>query len=221
MQFMTVFLGGFLSFFSPCILPVIPLYIGYLSGNDLSNKKKIIINTIFFVLGISFAFILLAIGFSKLGQIFHSHRNIFTNISGVITIILGLFQLGIFKSQFLEREKRLNFNLPNMNFVIAFIFGFTFSFAWTPCIGPTLSGVLFAISNTQEKSMGMLLMLFYTLGFVIPFLLTGIFSSYILKIFRKYIFVVKYTPKIMGVLLILLGTLILTDKINVLLMLWP
>lgn len=219
MQFITVFLGGFLSFFSPCILPVIPLYIGYLSGNDLSNRKKIIINTIFFVLGISFAFVLLALGFSKLGQMFHSHKNIFTNVSGVITIILGLFQLGLFKSKILGKEKRLDLNLPNMNFIIAFIFGFTFSFAWTPCIGPTLSGVLFAISNTQEKSVGMLLMLSYTLGFVIPFLLTGIFSSYILKIFRKYIFIVKYTPKIMGVLLIILGTLILTNNLNILLVL--
>ena len=101
-----------------------------------------------------------------------------------------------------------------MNPFIAFIFGFTFSFAWTPCIGPALSGVLFAISSIESKTRGIFLMGIYTLGFIIPFLITGFFSSYFLKLFKKNMKIVKYTPKIMGVLLIILGVLIYTGKLD-------
>lgn len=217
MQGLTIFLGGFISFFSPCILPVIPLYIGYLSGNDLTNKKKIIINTISFVLGISFAFVLLAIGFSTLGQLLSSYRTTFIKISGVLTILLGLFQLGFIKSNILSSEKKIDIKIKKMNFLVAFILGFTFSFAWTPCIGPTLTGVLFAISTTGDKIKGLILISLYTLGFILPFIITGIFSSYIIKIIRKNMEVVKYVPKVMGIMLIILGVMIYRGDINLLL----
>ena len=101
-----------------------------------------------------------------------------------------------------------------MNPIIAFILGFTFSFAWTPCIGPALTGILFAISSLDTKSEGMAMMFIYTLGFIVPFLVTGFFSSYFLKLFKKNMWVVKYIPKIMGVLLIILGILIYTQKLD-------
>ncbi|WP_410208762.1 cytochrome c biogenesis CcdA family protein [Fusobacterium sp.] len=214
MSYIAIFLGGILSFFSPCILPVLPLYIGYLSGNDLENKKTIVINTIFFTTGISFAFIFLALGFSTLGQLAYEYKDIFTKISGILTVALGLFQLGIIKNNLLAKERRFDFNVKSMNPFIAFIFGFTFSFAWTPCIGPALSGVLFAISSIESKTRGIFLMGIYTLGFIIPFLITGFFSSYFLKLFKKNMKIVKYTPKIMGVLLIILGVLIYTGKLD-------
>lgn len=214
MSYIAIFLGGILSFFSPCILPVLPLYIGYLSGNDLENKKTIVINTIFFTTGISFAFIFLALGFSTLGQLAYEYKDIFTKISGILTVALGLFQLGIIKNNLLAKERRFDFNVKSMNPFIAFIFGFTFSFAWTPCIGPALSGVLFAISSIESKIRGIFLMGIYTLGFIIPFLITGFFSSYFLKLFKKNMKIVKYTPKIMGVLLIILGVLIYTGKLD-------
>ena len=214
MSYIAIFFGGILSFFSPCILPVLPLYIGYLSENNLDNKKAIAINTIFFTVGISCAFIFLGFGFSSLGQIISNYRNIFSKISGVLTIILGLFQLGIIKNNFLSRERKLEFTSEKMNPIIAFILGFTFSFAWTPCIGPALTGILFAISSLDTKSEGMAMMFIYTLGFIVPFLVTGFFSSYFLKLFKENMWVVKYIPKIMGVLLIILGILIYTQKLD-------
>ncbi|WP_300330159.1 cytochrome c biogenesis CcdA family protein [Fusobacterium sp.] len=211
---MSVFLGGILSFFSPCILPVIPLYIGYLSGGNLENKKNITINTIFFTLGISFSFVILSFGFSTIGILLQEYREIISKISGVLIILFGLFQLGFLKISSLERERKLFIEFKKMNPFIALLLGFTFSFAWTPCIGPTLSSILITITSLEEIANGYILMGTYTLGFILPFILTGIFSTYLLKFFRNNMKVIKYTTKIMGVLLILLGILTFTGKLN-------
>lgn len=214
MIYLSTFLGGVLSFFSPCVLPIIPLYIGYLSGGNLQNKKKIIVNTIFFTIGISFAFFILSLGFSALGIWLQQYKSIISKISGILIIALGFFQLGILKFSSLEKERKFFIEIDTMNPIIAFLLGFTFSFAWTPCIGPTLSSVLFTITALKDVKVGYTLMVMYTLGFTIPFLLTGIFSSYFLKVFRENMGVIKYTTKIMGVLLIILGGLIISDRLN-------
>ena len=214
MIYLSTFLGGVLSFFSPCVLPVIPLYIGYLSGGNLQNRKRIIVNTIFFTIGISFAFFILSLGFSSLGMWLQQYKNIISKISGILIIALGFFQLGILKSSSLEKERKFFIEIDTMNPIIAFLLGFTFSFAWTPCIGPALSSVLFTITALKDIKVGYTLMAMYTLGFIIPFLLTGIFSSYFLKVFRENMGVIKYTTKIMGVLLIILGILIISDRLN-------
>lgn len=214
MIYLSTFLGGVLSFFSPCVLPVIPLYIGYLSGGNLQNRKRIIVNTIFFTIGISFAFFILFLGFSSLGIWLQQYKNIISKISGILIIALGFFQLGILKFSSLEKERKFFVEIDTMNPIIAFLLGFTFSFAWTPCIGPALSSVLFTITALKDIKVGYTLMAMYTLGFTIPFLLTGIFSSYFLKVFRENMGVIKYTTKIMGVLLIILGILIISDRLN-------
>ena len=195
-------------------MPVIPLYIGYLSGGDLENKKNIIINTIFFTVGISFSFIILSFGFSTIGILFQEYREIISKISGVLIILFGLFQLRFLKISSLEKERKFFIEFKKMNPFIAFLLGFTFSFAWTPCIGPTLSSILFTITSLEKSNSGYILMGTYTLGFIIPFILTGIFSTYLLKFFRNNIQIIKYTTKIMGVLLILLGILTFTGKLN-------
>lgn len=195
-------------------MPVIPLYIGYLSGGNLENKKNIIINTIFFTVGISFSFIILSFGFSTIGILFQEYREIISKISGILIILFGLFQLGFLKISSLEKERKFFIEFKKMNPFIAFLLGFTFSFAWTPCIGPTLSSILFTITSLEKSNSGYILMGTYTLGFIIPFILTGIFSTYLLKFFRNNMKVIKYTTKIMGILLILLGILTFTGKLN-------
>lgn len=217
MIYLTIFFGGIISFFSPCILPVLPLYLGYLANGDMRNKKSLLFNTVFFILGISTAFILLGVGFSTLGVLIESWRDIFGKIAGVLIIILALFQLGILKNNFLAKEKRLDLDIKRMNFIGAFILGFTFSFAWTPCVGPALSTILFTISSLESKTQGYILMGVYTLGFIVPFLIVGIFSSSLLKVLKQNMNVVKYTTKIMGVLLIVIGLLVFTGKLNILL----
>lgn len=205
MIFFISFLAGTLSFFSPCILPVLPIYIGYLGLQNPEEKKKLAINTIFFSLGISFALFLLAFAFSTLGSFFNNYKNIIIKIGSLFIIILGLFQLGILKSDFLQKEKKLNPKIKKMNPFFAFILGFTFSFSWTPCIGPALSSILISIATLENLNHGILLIAFYTAGFILPFILTGFFSSILLGFIKKHEHIVKYTQKIMGVLIILIG----------------
>ena len=222
----TVFLQGLLSFFSPCVLPLVPLYVSYLAGgaqkvdedgNVHYPRKKILVNTLFFVIGISFTFFLLGFGFTALGRFFTDNRAWFARISGFIMILFGLYQLGLFgRSGAIEREHRLPFRLDRftMNPLVALLLGFTFSFAWTPCVGPTLASVLLMASSSATSGRGFLLVGVYTLGFVLPFLAVGLFTGAVLDFFRRKRNVVRYTVKIGAVLLILMGIMTLTGFMN-------
>ncbi len=222
----TVFLQGLLSFFSPCVLPLVPLYVSYLAGgaqkvdedgNVHYPRKKILVNTLFFVIGISFTFFLLGFGFTAMGRFFTDNRAWFARISGIIMILFGLYQLGLFgRSGAIEREHRLPFRLDRftMNPLVALLLGFTFSFAWTPCVGPTLASVLLMASSSATSGRGFLLVGVYTLGFVLPFLAVGLFTGAVLDFFRRKRNVVRYTVKIGAVLLILMGIMTLTGFMN-------
>ena len=222
----TVFLQGLLSFFSPCVLPLVPLYVSYLAGGAQRvdedgtihyPRKKILVNTLFFVIGIGFTFFLLGFGFTALGRFFTDNRIWFARISGIIMILFGLYQLGLFgRSGAIEREHRLPFRLDRftMNPFVALLLGFTFSFAWTPCVGPTLASVLLMASSSATSGRGFLLVGVYTLGFVLPFLAVGLFTGAVLDFFRRKRNVVRYTVKIGAVLLILMGIMTLTGFMN-------
>ena len=219
----TVFLQGLLSFFSPCVLPLVPLYIGYLAGGAKTvdedgvihyRRSKVIVNTLFFVLGVSFAFFLLGFGFTAVGKFFSGNRVLFARIGGVLVILFGVFQL--FGSNVFTREHRLPFRLSrfSMNPAVALILGFTFSFAWTPCVGPALTSVLLMASSASSSAVGYALIGVYTFGFVIPFLAVGLFTGAVLDFFKRHQRVVKYTVKTGGVLMILMGIMMLTGWMN-------
>ena len=222
----TVFVQGLLSFFSPCVLPLVPLYISYLAGGAAVRgedgtlhypRGKVLLNTVFFVLGVSFTFFLLGLGFTALGRFFSENRLWFARISGIIMILFGLFQFGLFRGKGgLDREHRLPLRLDKwtMNPVTALVLGFTFSFAWTPCVGPALGSVLLMASSSQSSSQGFLLIGLYTLGFILPFLAVGLFTGGVLEFFRKHRGMVRYTVKIGAVLLILMGVMTLTGFMN-------
>ena len=220
-----VFLEGFLSFFAPCVLPLIPIYIGYLAGNGktviedgttIYERKKVFINTLFFVIGISSTFFILGLSFSSLGVFFNKNKILFGRIGGIIIITLGLIQIGIFNFNFLKAEKRLyiDINKYKMNPIIAFIMGFTFSFAWTPCVGPTLSSVLILASNAKSAAVGNLYVLIYSLGFIIPFLILGLFTTQALNFFKKNQKFMNYTIKIGGIKLIIIGIMTFTGMLS-------
>ena len=214
----TVLLQGFISFFSPCVLPLLPLYIGYLSGGTGKWKEgKVLRHTIFFVLGISATFFILGLGVSALGTFFSSNQAVFARIGGVIVFLFGLYQLGVFgNSDVLSQEKRLPFRLDKfaMSPWTAFVMGFTFSFAWTPCVGPTLTSVLLMAATAGTRAKGMALTGVYTLGFVIPFLFVGIFTTKVLGFFKKHMSVVQYTVKIGGILMVIMGVMMFTGTMN-------
>lgn len=223
---LTVFFQGLISFFSPCVLPLIPLYIGYLSGGTGKRgedgkihyqKSKVMIHTLCFVIGVSFAFFALGLGVTALGSFLDKNQMLFARIGGVIIVLFGLYQLGTFgSSRVLGKEHRLPFHLDKlaMSPLTALIMGFTFSFAWTPCVGPALTSVLLMSASANTKVMGFILIGVYTIGFVLPFLAVGLFTTTLLEFFKNHMNVVKYTVKIGGVLMILMGVLMFTGKMN-------
>ena len=223
---LTVLIQGLLSFFSPCVLPLVPLYVGYLAGgaktvDDQGNirypRGRVLVNTIFFVVGVSFAFFLLGFGFTALGTFFTRNQTWFARISGIIMILFGLYQFGVFgRSRALENEHRLPFRLDRwaMNPLVALVLGFTFSFAWTPCVGPTLGSVLLMASSSGSAARGFLLIGVYTVGFVVPFLAVGLFTGTVLDFFKRHQKVVRYTVKVGAALLVLMGVMTLTGFMN-------
>lgn len=223
---LTVFLQGLFSFFSPCVLPLLPLYIGYLSGGTGTRgedermhyqRSKVMVHTACFVVGISFAFFLLGLGFSAIGTFFHSRQMLFARVGGILVMMFGLYQLGVFgASRVLATEHRLSLPVDKlaMSPFTALLMGFTFSFAWTPCVGPALTSVLLMAASAQTRTMGFILIGVYTLGFVLPFLAVGLFTTTLLDFFKKHNHVVQYTVKIGGVLMVVMGLLMFTGKMN-------
>ena len=223
---LTVFFQGLLSFFSPCVLPLIPLYVGYLSGGTGTRgedgkihykRSKVMFHTICFVIGVSFAFFLLGLGVSTAAGFFKENQMVFARVGGILVVAFGLYQLGVFgQSKVLGKERRLPFRMETiaMSPVTALLMGFTFSFAWTPCVGPALASVLLMAASASTKMMGFILIGVYTLGFVLPFLAVGVFTTTVLEFFKNHMKVVKYTVKIGGVLMVLMGILMFTGKMN-------
>lgn len=222
---LTVFLQGLISFLSPCVLPLLPLYLGYLSigakttdenGQVHYRRGKVLFNTLFFVGGISFAFFLLGMGASALGRFFSDYQIWISRIGGLLIILFGLFQLGVFRLSLLSSEKRLSprFERLGSGPLSALILGFSFSFSWTPCVGPALASVLLMAAGSGSQAAAFFLIGVYTAGFCIPFLLVGLFTARLLDFFKKNRKVVSYTAKIGGVLMLFMGVMMLTGWMN-------
>lgn len=224
-QSLTVLLEGLISFFSPCVIPLLPLYLGYLTenskekdkdGNVIYKRSKVLIHTLFFVLGISMSFFILGISFTTLGSLLKEYKSIIAIVGSIIIIILGLFQMKVINFKFLQREKKLRLNInPNkMNPIVAFLMGFIFSFAWTPCVGPALSSVLIMASSAESMFLGNLLVLIYAIGFIIPFLVLGLSTTTVLNFLKRKQNVLENIVKIGGLLLVLVGCYTLVTNID-------
>ena len=216
MQILGLFLEGLISFFSPCVIPLIPLYMGYLAtnakevdekGNITYKKKIVLIYTLFFILGISMSFFILGLSFTGLGLFFKDNRKIFLEVGGILIVILGLFQLGILKVDFLNKEKKvkINFNPNKMTKKTAFLMGFLFSFAWTPCVGPALSSTLIMASTASTALIGNLFVLVYAIGFLLPFIILGLFTTKVLNIIKRKQNILNYVVKIGALIIIIMG----------------
>lgn len=220
----TVFVAGLLSFFAPCILPLLPVYIGILTG-EAQNRKihKIgnltidgikIIRTLAFVGGLSTSFIILGFGVGAIGSLINSRW--FLIIAGLIVVVLGIHQTGLIKIKVLEKQKKLELKGSNRKDILGtYLLGFTFSFGWTPCIGPVLGAVLGISASSGQAAYGAWLMLIYALGLAIPFLIISIFTDLLLvkmKPLNKHMGKIKVAG---GILIIILGLLLMTDSLTV------
>ncbi|CTF19233.1 thiol-disulfide oxidoreductase-associated membrane protein CcdA2 [Streptococcus pneumoniae] len=225
--FLSVFLAGILSFFSPCILPLLPVYTGVLlddkdgaqaSSGKFSISVTSLLRTLAFIAGISFIFILLGYGAGFLGDLLYASW--FQYLTGAIIILLGLHQMEILHFKGLYKEKRLQLQGQGQNgkgYSQAFLLGLTFSFAWTPCVGPVLGSVLaLAASGGSGAWQGAGLMLVYTLGLALPFLLLALTSSYVLKHFRKLHPYLGILKKVGGFLIIVMELLVLFGNASIL-----
>ncbi|HTM35973.1 MAG TPA: cytochrome c biogenesis protein CcdA [Terriglobales bacterium] len=218
------FLAGLVSFLSPCVLPLVPGYVSLISGVGIEELKaqetallrKVMLNSIAFVLGFSIVFVTLGALSTEVGQLAVQYKSTLSRVAGVLVIVFGLHLTGILRIKALYADKRLH-NVKGGNTPWgAFVIGFAFAFGWTPCVGPILSGILVIAAAQNSVSKGILLLIVYSLGLAVPFLLTAVGIERFMKFyggFRRHMHVVEVAS---GVLLIALGGLLIFGKFTVL-----
>jgi len=211
--------AGLISFLSPCVLPLIPGYISFISGaslNELLAKKKInLIPLILFTLGFSFVFIMFGAAASYLGQVLLQNSQILRIIAGLVIIIFSLQLIGIVNISFLNFEKKV-YTKRNNNIWFSFVVGMAFGFGWTPCIGPILGSILAMASTEETIFKAIILLSFYSLGLAIPFILSGYLMQRFLMFSKNFRKNINLVSKIGGVILLVTGILILTNQLQIL-----
>jgi cytochrome c-type biogenesis protein len=221
---LAAFGAGFLSFISPCVLPLIPGYISYISGMSLEDmrtadagaRRRLIIATLFFILGFSIVFMAMGASASAIGALLRAHLGVVQKIAGATIVIFGLHLLGVFRIGFLDRDTRVQTSRKPATPIGALVVGTAFAFGWTPCIGPILGGILTIAGSKSTVGEGVLLLAVYSAGLGVPFLLTSIavdkFFLASARVRRHY----RTIEIVSGALLIVLGVLIFTDRFTIL-----
>ena len=209
--------AGLISFLSPCVLPLIPGYISYISGNSLNElieKKNVnLIPIVLFTIGFSIVFIIFGAASTFLGQVLLQNSNELRIIAGLIIIILSLHIIGVLNIKFLNYEKRIQTN-SNTNFYSPVLIGMAFAFGWTPCIGPILGSILALASIEETLSRAVILLISYSLGLAIPFILSGYLIQRFLLFSKNFKKNINLISKIGGITLLITGVLILTNQLQ-------
>ena len=216
-------IAGLLSFFSPCILPLIPAYFTFITGFSLDElteargtrvRVRIILSTLSYVLGFSMIFILMGASASFLGGAIFEYRDWIRIIGGVAIMLFGIHMTGLLRFKALEFERRLNIQKKPLHFLGTFIVGMAFGAGWSPCIGPLLGSILIVAGNQDTVAQGIGLLSVYAAGLAIPFLVLSIFIDSLITLIKKVSWSIKYINMTAGVLLLILGLLLVTNKLN-------
>ena len=220
-ELFTAFSGGLVSFLSPCVLPLIPAYISYITGSTIeelnsgNRKLSTLYKSLGFVIGFSIVFILMGLSISSIGKIFSNE--LVQQIGGIVIIIMGLHITGLFKIKQLYKDKKIiPMGSKKVQIGGSVLIGMFFAAGWTPCIGPILTSILVFAGNMETILEGVLLLVLYSLGFAIPFIITALTIEHFSKYYKKISRFLKPISIISGILLIILGVLMFTDKLNVL-----
>lgn len=222
--FPAAFIAGLLSFFSPCILPLIPAYFTFITGFSLEKltqdenteiRKKVVLSTLLFVLGFSFVFILMGASASYLGGLFFQYRKFIRITGGVLIIVLGVHLTGLIRIPGLDIEKRIHLDKKPLHFLGTFIIGMAFGAGWSPCIGPLLGSILIVAGSQETVWQGTLLLGIYSAGLAIPFIIMSVFINFVLIFIKKAAKTIKYINAVAGILLIVMGLFLVANKLYI------
>jgi len=221
-SYLMAFSAGLLSFFSPCVLPLIPAYISYITGLSIdeftehlegSARKRMVLNTVFFILGFSFIFIcVFGAGTTLLSTAFKEQKDLIGKAGGVIIFLFGLHFMGVFKIKWLYREKRAHFKKIPTGYIGSFLIGIAFSAGWTPCVGPILASIIGMGLTAESQWEAVKLLSLYTLGLALPFFLTSLAIDFFLPLFNRVKHHFRAIEIITGLLLISAGALMFTGQ---------
>jgi cytochrome c-type biogenesis protein len=214
-------LAGVFSFLSPCVLPIVPPYLAYMSGvsigemrDETAARRKAVISALFFVLGLSTVFLFLGFTASAFGAFFLTNQQLFSQIAGVVVIVFGLHFLGVFRIPILDREARIDSGDAGGSAFGAYILGLAFAFGWTPCIGPQLGAILSMAASEASVTRGTMLLGVYAAGLGIPFLLAAVFLNRSMTLMNRIKPHMRLIERIMGLLLIFVGVALLTGAFS-------
>lgn len=217
-------LAGLLSFFSPCVLPLVPAYFSFITGlsldelteNTKETRKKVILSTVFYVAGFSFIFILFGASASFLGSLVAEYSRIIRYLGGGIVLMFGLHLLGIINIRGFNFEKKFRVKGKPLHLMGTFVIGMAFGAGWSPCIGPMLGSILIVAGNQDTVSKGVLLLAVYSAGLALPFLVLSFFIHFILDFVKQAKKLIRIINMVSGILLIIIGLLLIFDKFKLL-----
>jgi len=223
-SFPAAFTAGILSFLSPCVLPLIPAYFTFITGFSLEEltenrnseiRKKVFLSTVLFVSGFSLIFILMGASASYLGSLMFNHRELIRILGGILIMLMGVHLTGIIRIPGLDVEKRINIEKKPLHFLGIVIIGMAFGAGWSPCIGPLLGSILIIAGSQETVWQGIVLLAVYSAGLALPFIIISVFIHLLLIVIKKASRVLQYVNAAAGILLIIVGLILVTNKLHV------
>jgi cytochrome c-type biogenesis protein len=212
------FLGGLLSFLSPCVLPLVPSYIGFLTGltmEEMGDRRRwAVMHALLFVAGFSLVFIAMGAGATELGAALKYNKLALARFGGVLVIVFGLYSLGVIRISALDRERRVHLDRKPLGFLGSMLVGMTFAAGWTPCIGPVLGSILLMAGTASDLKRGVLLLAAYSAGLAVPFLIVAVALDAFRSWFQRFRRWMPWVQRISGVILIAIGILLVTGEFS-------